>query len=307
MDYLFLLIGLIILVVSGDFLVKGGIQLANHFKISKLIVGVTVISLGTSAPELFVSAGAALNGSPDISIGNIIGSNVANIALVLGITALILPVPIAKDSTLVNWPVMFGATLLLYFLIFDQVLSSLEGGLLLLLLLVYILFLILRSKGEKASFDPPTLPIWKAVAFVILASTGLYFGAELLVYAAQNLALNFGVSERIIGLTVLAFGTSVPELTTSIIAACKKQMDISVGNILGSNIFNILGVLGTTAIIKEIRISNEIIHFDMYWLICLAILLLLTMLPLSKGRINRLEGSLLVSVYFVYTSILFLS
>lgn len=309
MDYLYLIIGLIILIFSGDFLVKGGVQIANYFKIPKLIVGLTIISIGTSAPELFVSLGAALRGSPDMSIGNVVGSNIANIGLILGITTLILPMPIAKESSKVNFPIMLGVSLLLLIFSLDLKLTLWEGLIFIVLLVAYILFLIFRAKHKKNSqeeIEAPSLPMWKAAFYVIAASIGLYYGAELLVASAQNIALSFGVSERVIGLTVLAFGTSVPELATSVIAALKKQMDISVGNILGSNIFNILCVLGITGIIQPININPDILDFDILFMIGIAILLFLTMLPTSNGRINRFEGFLLLSFYIIYVVLLFL-
>lgn len=308
MDYLYLAIGLVILVFSGDFLVKGGVQIANYLKVPKLIVGLTIVSIGTSAPELFVSLDAALNGSPDLSIGNVVGSNIANIGLILGITTLILPMPISKESSKINFPIMFGASLLLWFAALDLQLSFGDGVLFVSLLIIYILFLTYRAKDKKNAqeeIEKPTIPIWQAILYVIIASFGLYYGAELLVSSAQSIALYFGVSERIIGLTILAFGTSIPELATSVIAALKRQMDISVGNIIGSNIFNILSVLGITSIIKPINVHSAILSFDILFMIGIAVLLFLTMLPLSNGRINRVKGFLLFSFYILYVGLLF--
>lgn len=309
MDYIYLTIGLIILIFSGDFLVKGGVQIANHLKIPKLIVGLTIVSIGTSAPELFVSIGAALNGSPDLSVGNVVGSNIANIGLILGITTIILPMPISKESSKINFPIMLGVSILLWLIALDLKLSFWDGILLTLLLVGYISFLIVREKTRKniiEEIEKPTLAIWKAILVVIIASTGLYYGAELFVQAAQNIALSFGVSERVIGLTIVAFGTSVPELATSVIAAFKKQMDISVGNILGSNIFNITSVLGITSIITPVNVNSTILNFDIFFMIGIAILLFITMLPLSRGRIRRFEGALLLIFYLVYVGLLFM-
>ncbi len=310
MDYIYLILGLIILVISGDFLVKGGTQIANYLKIPKLIVGLTIVSVGTSAPELFVSLEAALNGSPDLSIGNVVGSNIANIGLILGITTLILPISVTKESSKINMPIMIGISALLFLLSMDYKLSLGNGILLTSLLAAYIYFLIYRNKKQKnkttEEVEQPTMHWGIAIICIIAASFGLYYGAELLINAAQNIAISFGVSERIIGLTVLAFGTSVPELATSIIATLKKQADISVGNIIGSNIFNILCVLGFTSIIKPINVNPNILDFDMFFMIGIAILLLLTMLPFSNGRIRRIEGALLLSFYLGYIGLLFL-
>ncbi|MBS9768184.1 MAG: sodium:calcium antiporter, partial [Flavobacteriaceae bacterium] len=190
----------------------------------------------------------------------------------------------------------------------DLQLTILDGILLFILLVSYMAFLIYRTKSKKGiseEIEQPSIPIWQAFLYIIIASFGLYFGAELLVKSAQNIALSFGVSERIIGLTVLAFGTSVPELATSVIAAVKKQMDISVGNIIGSNIFNILGVLGVTSIVEPINVNRGILDFDIFFMIGISVLLFLTMLPLSNGKIKRFEGALLLLFYVIYIGLLF--
>lgn len=308
MDYIYLVLGLVILVLSGEFLVKGGTQIANHFKIPKLIIGLTIVSIGTSAPELFVSIDAALMGSPDLSIGNVVGSNIANIGLILGATTLILPISITKETTRINLPIMIGISFVLFFLAKDYSLSLGNGILLVSMLVGYILFLKFRNKNKKdEQIEIPTMS-WKfAVLYIVIASVGLYYGADLLVKSSQNIALSFGVSERIVGLTVLAFGTSLPELATSIIAAIKKQDDISIGNIIGSNIFNILCVLGFTSIVKPININPRILDFDIYVMIGVSVfLLLLTISPFAKGKIRRFEGVLLLSSYVGYVAFLFL-
>lgn len=309
MDYISLIIGLVILVISGDFLVKGGIQLASYLKIPKLIVGLTVVSIGTSAPELFVSLDAALHGSPDLSIGNVVGSNIANIGLILGITTLLLPITVTRESSQINLPIMIGLSALLFYISTDYKLSTGNGILLTSLLVGYILFLIYRNKRNKNKdldeIEKSQMHWGIAVLYIIASSIGLYYGADLLVNSAQNIALSFGVSERIIGLTVLAFGTSVPELATSLIATFKKQADISVGNIIGSNIFNIVCVLGFTSLIKPINVNPNILGFDMLFMLGISVLLLLTMLPFSVGRIRRVEGALLLSFYIAYIGLLF--
>lgn len=307
MNYIYLILGLLILVFSGDFLVKGGVQLANHMRIPKLIVGLTIVSLGTSAPELFVSLGAAIKGSSDMSIGNVIGSNIANIGLILGITALVLPMPINKETIKVNYPILLFLSFLFWILTIDGKLSLSDGFMMIILLILYIVFLIYRAKTKKheKNTELPTTSIWIALLYILVSSFGLYYGAELLVSSAQNIAIDFGVSERIIGLTVIAFGTSVPELATSVIAALKKQMDISVGNIIGSNIFNILCVLGVTSIVKDINVNETILQSDIFFMLGITILLFLTMLPISKAKINRFEGGFLLTFYIIYVYMLF--
>lgn len=309
MDYLYLFIGFVILLYSGDLLVKGGVALSSHFKISTLVVGVTVVSCGTSAPELFVSLDAALTGSPDIAIGNIVGSNISNIALVLGFTAILLPLPVRSNSIKFDWPFMMGASILFYLFILNQRLETYEGITFVVLLIIFMVWTIWKSrkesKGLATEFRAAKYSIFVSVVLIVLASVGLYFGANLLVDSAKNIALDFGVSERVVGLTLVAFGTSVPELATSAVAAYKKEMDISIGNIIGSNIFNILGVLGVTTIVKNINISQQIISFDVLIMLAISLLLFLLILPLRKGKLHRWKGFLLLSVYLIYIYMVF--
>ncbi|WP_321279578.1 calcium/sodium antiporter [Marinifilum fragile] len=310
MDYIYLLLGFVILLYSGDLLVKGGVALASHFKVSTLVVGVTVVSFGTSAPELFVSLDAALNGSPDISIGNVVGSNISNIALVLGFTAVLLPLPVRSNSIKYDWPVMMGASLLFYFFALNGKLQTIEGIVFVLLLIFFMVWTIWNSRREKRNLSEEPKPakhsISVAVLLIVASSLGLYFGANLLVGSAKSIATDFGISERVIGLTIVAFGTSVPELATSAVAAYKKEMDISIGNIIGSNIFNILGVLGVTSIIKSIKVSDEIISFDALFMLAVSLLLFLLILPLKKGKLHRWKGVLLLSSYLFYVYLVFM-
>jgi cation:H+ antiporter len=310
MDYIYLLLGFVILLYSGDLLVKGGVALASHFKVSTLVVGVTVVSFGTSAPELFVSLDAALSGSPDISIGNVVGSNISNIALVLGFTAILLPLPVRSNSIKYDWPVMMGASVLFYVFALNGKLQTVEGIIFVALLISFMVWTIWNSRRENRNLHEEakpakyTIPI--SVLLIAASSVGLYFGANLLVGSAKNIAIDFGVSERVIGLTIVAFGTSVPELATSAVAAYKKEMDISIGNIIGSNIFNILGVLGVTSIIKNIRVSSEIISFDALFMLAVSVLLFLLILPLKKGKLHRWKGILLLSSYLFYVYLVFM-
>lgn len=306
MDYLYLVIGFIILLSSGDLLVRGGVALSAHFKISTLVIGVTVISFGTSAPELFVSLGAAISGSPDIAIGNVVGSNISNIALVLGFTAILLPLPIKSDSIKFDWPVMMGGSLLFFIFAQNNIIGTWEGISFLVLLAAFMVFTIMKSRSDNTvDFVKPQYSIFISVILIVLASIGLYFGADLLVNAAKSIALGYGVSERIVGLTLVAFGTSVPELATSAIAALKKEMDISVGNIIGSNIFNIFGVLGVTSIVKNIFVSDETLNVDLIWMLAISVLLFLLMLPLKKAKLHRWKGFILILTYATYVFFIF--
>lgn len=309
MDYFYLLLGFVILLVSGDLLVKGGVAMASKFKIPTMLVGITVVSFGTSAPELFVSLDAALSGSPDIALGNVIGSNISNIALVLGFTAILLPIPIKGKAILSDWIAMLLASITLYLFCLDKQIVWWEGLCLFSLLIVFIVRTIILSKKNKLNADDveeTKYSLLVSLLMILIAALGLYFGANMLVGSAKLIAREFGLSERVIGLTIVAFGTSVPELATSAVAAFKRQMDISIGNIIGSNIFNILGVLGLTSFIKTINVSDSILKVDFLWMIGVSILLFIIILPLKKSIIYRWKGLILLSVYITYVVSIFI-
>ena len=303
MDYLLVLLGFVILLISGDLLVRAGVSLARHFRVSTLVVGVTVVSFGTSLPELIVSLGAALKGHPDISIGNVVGSNISNIALVLGLTAVLLPIPVNRNSLRIDWPMMMLVSILFYLLILNGTLSFLEGLFFVVALVFYVGLLVRRSRKNILELNEevlkPGFSVTVSIVMFMVSSVGLYFGADFLVDGASSLAQKWGVSERVISVTIIAFGTSVPELATSVIAAFKKEMDISVGNIIGSNIFNILAILGITGMVKTIPI-NPAILYDVYWMLAISFILFLFMLPLKNGRIRRWEGAILLILYIAY-------
>lgn len=310
MDYFFLILGFTILLISGDLLVKSGVALSSHFRISTLVVGVTVVSFGTSAPELVVSIGAALKDLPDIAIGSVIGSNISNIALVLGLTALIIKIPVTRPSVSFDWPFMMLASLLFYLFALNGILSFTEGIIFIILLAVFIFWSVRKSRMElirvnhvfaKARY---TVPV--SLLLLLASSAGLYLGATWLVDGAESIANRMGVSERVISVTIIAFGTSIPELATSVTAAVRNQLDISIGNIIGSNIFNILGILGVTSLIKSIPVSIEL-RFDIFWMLAVSVLLLLFMLPYGRAAINRYKGAALVMVYFLYIILVFSS
>ncbi|NNC83701.1 MAG: calcium/sodium antiporter, partial [Flavobacteriales bacterium] len=278
---------------------------ATHFKIAPMVIGLTIVSIGTSAPELLVSIQAALSGSPDIAIGNVIGSNIANLALVLGVTALILPIPVARNTIRIDWPVMMVATLVFWWMMMDGVLSFFDGMVLFLSLVAYIIYLLVQSKRNPFISDSDVVDdvgkrggLWIELLKVVLGCIGLVFGADLLVSGASDLARGFGVSEHVIGVTVVAFGTSVPELATSMVAAIKKELDISVGNLIGSNIFNILSILGITSMVKPIPINDVVLASDIFWV--LGVTLLILPLAVHRFRIHRWKGALLLGIYLTY-------
>ncbi|NJK86226.1 MAG: calcium/sodium antiporter, partial [Bacteroidales bacterium] len=251
MEYLLLITGFIILFFGGNFLIKGSVSLAFHFKLTKLVVGMTVVAFGTSAPELFVSVVAANQGFPEISVGNVVGSNIANIGLILGLTAIIFPIPVTENAVKKDFTIMLAATLLFYAFILNGTITGLEGVIFIVLLVIYIFISVYYSRKKpaeelvtvKAQFSLPV-----SIIIIVLSSIALAFGSSLLVNNASVIARNFGIGERVISITLIAVGTSIPELTTSISAALKKELDISFGNIIGSNIFNIFGILGITGI-----------------------------------------------------------
>ena len=314
MSIFYVIVGLILLVIGGEFLVRASISLSFKLHISKMVIGMTVVSFATSAPELLVSLQAALAGSPAIAINNVIGSNIANIGLVLGITAIIGPIVVSKDFYKFNWPVMMLFSLVLYYFLWnDAVLSQLEGVLLLVGLAVF-LFVLLRNarKEEVISEDVDDalalVGYGKIVVWLLIGGVALYFGSDLLVDGAKDIAKNMGVSEGVISITMIAIGTSVPELAASIIAAIKGEKAISLGNLIGSNIFNIASVLGVTALIKEIPIpldEPQILSRDIFWMLGFsAILIPLVFIP-KKFIISRLKGVFLFLGYGLFIYIVF--
>ncbi|MFW6043339.1 MAG: calcium/sodium antiporter [Marinilabiliaceae bacterium] len=310
-SYLQVLAGFVLLFLSGNWLVKGGVELSRHFHISPLVAGLTIVAFGTSAPELFVSVKAVFTESPDISIGNVVGSNIANIVLILGAVALIIPIRVKRPSVIFDWLVMMFSFLLLFIFLENGVLQRGEGIIFLILLLVYIVWSVIssrrRSARNKEVFAKPSSGLLASVGIVILSVTGLYFGAEWLVKGASDLAIGWGVSERVVGISVVAFGTSVPELATSLAASIKKEMDISIGNIIGSNIFNVFSILGITAILKPLEVSSRVINSDMVWMVGVAVLLILFLIPLKRGILTRWKGGILLLVYIVYIWLLYIS
>jgi cation:H+ antiporter len=311
MNFIFIISGLLLLILGGNWLLKSAVGLSNRLKISKIIVGLTVVSFATSAPEMIVSIQAALSGFPDIAIGNVVGSNIGNIGLVLGTILLINAVQVDNSFYITDWPTkMFASTLLFVFLIIDGVLSREEGITFIVVLILFLVFLIRKNKTAKIEIEEihvAEMSIMLIGLFLVLGGFALWLGSELLVKGAVNLAENLGVSKRVIAITVVSIGTSVPELASSIIASIKKENDISVGNIIGSNIFNILSVLGVTAIIKPIEhVDVRIIQQDIYWMLGFAFILLPMVILPKRGSLSFKEGVLLLLSYgiFLYFTII---
>lgn len=309
MNFLLIIGGLILLVLGGNWLLKSAVALSLKLNISKVVIGMTVVSFATSAPELIVSINAALNGSPDLALGNVIGSNIANLGLVLGITLLLGTMKVAKDFYKLNWPVMMLASGLLFlFLANDKVIMRYEGVLLFAFLVIFLIYLLKTQKNiDLEDIDAETsLTGMKTMFYLIIGGFGLWAGSELLIKGATALALDFGVTERVIGVTVVSIGTSIPELAASIVAIVKKEKAISLGNLIGSNIFNVLAVIGITSIITPISLSDEkLLTSDIYWMLGISFIILPMVLLPKKYRLNWIEGSILLIGYatFIYMTL----
>ena len=299
-----LTLGFALLLGSGHFLISSSSSIALKFNLSKMVVGLLFVSLGTSAPELFVSISAALTGHGDISVGNVVGSNIANIALALGLTALIVPIVVKSPTILRDWLWMAFSVILLIILTYflDNKLNYIVGIVFLSLLAFYIYISLRDGKinDDEIKEEFKHQPLIITISIFVASLIGMYYGSEFLINSATNISLKWGVSEKVISVTIVAFGTSIPEITTSLIAAIKKEASISIGTIIGSNIFNILSILGITSLVHTIPINPKMLHFDMMWMLAVSILMLLSILPLRKGKLGRLNGLLLVIVYLVY-------
>jgi len=303
MQYLLLLLGFVILIFSGKFLITCSISIARRLSLSPFVIGLTIVAIGTSAPELLVSLTGALKGHTDLAVYNVVGSNISNVLLVLAMASIILPIPVRFRTLWFDGSIMLIFSLIFWFLLRDMHISALEGGSILLLLVIYVFSSLYRSSrdsGNDADQLAPGIKIWVAVLGVLVASGGLALGANLLVDNAVVVARSFGLSERIISVSMIAVGTSIPELTTSVIAAFRKQTDISIGNIIGSNIFNIGFVLGITTLVKPLEANPLILSFDIFWFVGVSVLLILLILIPPYLKLSRWKGMLMLSLYLIY-------
>jgi cation:H+ antiporter len=310
MNFLLIISGLVLLILGGNWLLKSAVALSLKLDIPKIVIGMTVVSFATSAPELIVSINAALSGASDLALGNVIGSNIANLGLVLGITLLFGTMHVQKSFYKTDWPVMMIASVLLYFFLSgDKVITQNEGIILFSFLVVFLVYLLRFQKTavvDELPEDDEPLAVYKIVLFFVLGGLGLWGGSELLIKGATSMALEFGVSERVIGVTVVSIGTSVPELAASIIAVLKKEKAISLGNLIGSNVFNILAVLGITSIITPVAVTDlGLLTSDIFWMLGISFIVLpLVFIP--KGyRLDWKDGVLLLAAYaiFIYFTI----
>jgi cation:H+ antiporter len=313
MDYVYLAAGFVLLLVGGDFLVRASIEISLRLKISVLVVGMTVVSFATSAPELLVSLEAALNGYSDISFGNVVGSNIANISLILGLTAIVFPIAVKEVTYKIDWWVMMAISVLFYALVYlGKGLVFWEACLMVLFLILYNILQIRKSrKTTKATpdeIDPQKkrIALWAALSFLGGGVLALKYGSDFLVAGSISIAQDWGVSERVIGLTIVSIGTSLPELAASMVASFKGEQELSLGNLLGSNIFNILAVLGFTGLFIDIPVQSEaLLTYDIPVLLGISLLLYPFMVWITKSKISRLEGGILLGVYTIYVAFLF--
>lgn len=324
LEVILLVIGFVLVIKGADFLVEGSSSLAKKLNISDLVIGLTIVSFGTSMPELIVSLISAYNGSTQIAIGNILGSNIANILLILGVTAVIYPVTVSKSTVLKEIPFSLLAVIVLailandFFFQSDAVFNGINmaDGLIFLLffaIFMYYVFEISRTKSfkdeEKKQEDEEEIVVMsnsKSSLFIVGGLIGLFLGGKWVVDSAVTIATSFGLSEAFIGLTIIAIGTSLPELVTSAVAALKKKADIAVGNVVGSNIFNIFWILGATSMVKSLPFSQENV-LDVFAVILATLVLLLFMFTGKKNKLDRWEGVVMLALYLGYITYLVLN
>lgn len=316
LDAVMVIGGIALLGFGADLLVRGAVTIAKAARLSAAVIGLTIVSMGTSLPELTVSVAAALRGASDLAMGNVVGSNIFNVGAVLGVSALILPMRVHSSAVRLEWPFMFIASFQLLLLARDGYLDRLEGGFFVVALAAFTSYAVWISRsavsGEEAADlaeevqrrapEAHLRTIGFAIALVAGGVALLVLGGELLVRGAVSLARAFGMTERLIGLTIVAIGTGTPELATSIVAARRGQSEIALGNVIGSNIFNVLGILGVTALVSPLSISPQMLGSDMWWMLGLSFVLF----PMMRSRavVSRAEGGMLLLAYGTYLALL---
>lgn len=304
MMYLWLIIGFVLLIKGADFFVEGSSGIAKALKVPSMIIGLTIVAMGTSAPELSVSISAAIQGSNAIAISNVIGSNIFNLIVVCGVCAILSPLPIEKQTLKTEFPIAIGAGILLTVFCLDKTLGRVDGILFLILFVAFLAWMVKsalqsRKNGEGAEEDEiKSIPIWLCFIYIVGGIIAIVKGGDLVVESATQIAKTFGLSETLIGLTIVAIGTSLPELVTSVVAAKKGEVDMAIGNVIGSNIFNILLILGISSSIHSITVGMETV-FDL--LLMTAMSMVVYVFGWSKQKINRIEGAVMVAMYVAYS------
>ena len=313
MDFLGILFGIILLSHGGDVLTKSSVDLSLKISVPKIIIGMTVVSFATSAPELIVSLNATLNGFSNFAIGNVIGSNIANIGLVLGIITIIYPITLQQRFYTSDFPILMLSTFLFYLLLITgNKISRGEGIVLLVLISLILIYLFLYQKKSISEFsevgDTSKISIPKSIFYVLFSGLLLWLGSETLIKSAISVANKYEISERVISVTMVAIGTSIPELAASIVASIKKQNDLSIGNLIGSNIFNLLVVIGITSTVLPIeQIDSKIIFNDMLWVILFSAIILPLAYLKRRNILTRKKGIILLTLYLIFIIPLLLS
>lgn len=296
-----LLVGFVFLIKGADLFIEGASDLATKLKIPSLIIGLTIVAFGTSAPEAAVSISSALSGSNAIAVSNVVGSNIFNLLAVIGITAILYKIDITKESLKQDFPILLGSSILLLIFIYtSSEISRIEGLILFLLLIAYIFMLIIKSRRESTNMPIGTthLTMPKIILYILIGLVGIILGGNFVVDSAKEIALSLGMSETLVGLTIVSIGTSLPELITSVTAAYNKKTDIAIGNAIGSNIFNILFILGLTDMISPIATTNIMLIDTLMMII---IIIITYILAYDKSDFNRKDGIILVTIFIIYT------
>lgn len=303
LQFVLLVVGFVMLIKGADWFVDGASKIADKFGIPHLVIGLTIVAFGTSAPEAAVSISAALKGSADLSVSNVLGSNIMNVLLILGLASIIYPLAVKKTTIRFDIPFVFGISLLMLICgQMDGMIGRIDGLIFWALLIIYCIYMVQLTKKGQADMEEieeadANDKVWKLLLLILIGGAMIVLGANITVSAAKEIARDFGMSERLIGLTIVAFGTSLPELVTSCMAAKKKETDIAVGNIVGSNLFNILFVLGTTAVIKPIAYSSAYL-FDN--IVAILVMVVLWLFVLKDKKLKRSGGIVMVVLYAAY-------
>ncbi len=306
MDYLGILFGVILLSQGGDLLTKSSVDISFKLSIPKIIIGMTVVSFATSAPELIVSLNATLDGLPNFAIGNVLGSNIANIGLVLGIITIIYPISLKQRFYYTDFPLLIISTVLFYYVIFtESQISRVEGIILVIAITLILFYLFFYQKNDQSEFseelDKDKISIFKSFLYILFSGSLLWLGSETLIKSSVSVANKLEISERIISITMVAIGTSVPELAASIVASLKKQNDLSIGNLIGSNIFNLLVVIGITSSIIPINgIDKSIIYNDMLWVVLFSVIIFPLAYLGKRNVLTRKKGIILLALYLIF-------
>ena len=306
MDYLGILFGVILLSQGGDLLTKSSVDISFKLSIPKIIIGMTVVSFATSAPELIVSLNATLDGLPNFAIGNVLGSNIANFGLVLGIITIIYPISLKQRFYNTDFPLLMTSTVLFYYVIYtESQISRVEGIILIIAITLILFYLFFFQKNDQSDFseelDKDKISIFKSFLYILFSGSLLWLGSETLIKSSVSVANKLEISERIISITMVAIGTSVPELAASIVASLKKQNDLSIGNLIGSNIFNLLVVIGITSSIIPINgIDKSIIYNDMLWVVLFSVIIFPLAYLGKRNVLTRKKGIILLALYLIF-------